>query len=87
MKRSAIITYTHGIHELPHELPNDLRLKDLRIRQGVKATIELPLTLIYMICQTNLNDINSETIYMEIILILQISVPYKKAVYQLNETS
>ena len=87
MKRSAIITYKHGIYELSHELPNDLRLKDLRIRQGVKATIELPLTLIYMICQTNLNDINSETMYMEIILILQISVPYKKAVYQLSETS
>ena len=27
MKRCAIITYKHGIYELPHELPNDLRLK------------------------------------------------------------
>ena len=26
----AIITYKHGIFELPHELPKDLRLKDLR---------------------------------------------------------
>ena len=30
VKRWAIITYKHGISELPHELPNDLRLKDLR---------------------------------------------------------
>ena len=29
VKRWTIITYTHGIYELPHELPNDLRL-DLR---------------------------------------------------------
>ena len=25
-KRCAIVTYKHGIYELPHELPNDLRL-------------------------------------------------------------
>ena len=24
VKRYGIITYEHGIHELPHELPNDL---------------------------------------------------------------
>ena len=29
MERWAIITYKHGIYELPHELPNDLRLKIL----------------------------------------------------------
>ena len=29
MKRCAVITYKHGIYELPHELPNDLRLKKL----------------------------------------------------------
>ena len=29
MKRCAIITYKHGIYELPHELPNDLRLRIL----------------------------------------------------------
>ena len=28
-KRCAIITYKHGIYELPHELPNDLRLRTL----------------------------------------------------------
>ena len=28
VKRCAIITYKHGIHELLHELPNDLRLND-----------------------------------------------------------
>ena len=26
VKRSAIVTYKHGIYDLPHELPNDLNL-------------------------------------------------------------
>ena len=30
VKRWAIIAYKHGIYELPHELPNDLRVTDLR---------------------------------------------------------
>ena len=29
VKRCAIITYKRGIYELPHELPNDLRLRIL----------------------------------------------------------
>ena len=29
VKQSAIITYKHGIYQLPHELPKDLRLKIL----------------------------------------------------------
>ena len=29
VKRCAIITYKHGIYELPHEFPNDLRLRIL----------------------------------------------------------
>ena len=29
VKRWAIITYKHGIYELPHELPNELRLRIL----------------------------------------------------------
>ena len=29
VKRLAIIAYKHGIYELPHELPNDLRLRIL----------------------------------------------------------
>ena len=29
VKRSAIISHKYGIYELPHELPNDLRLEDL----------------------------------------------------------
>ena len=29
VKRCAIITYKHGIYELPQELPNDLRLRKL----------------------------------------------------------
>ena len=28
-KRWAITTYKHGIYELPHEFPNDLRLRIL----------------------------------------------------------
>ena len=28
-KQYAIITYKRGIYELPHELPNDLRLRIL----------------------------------------------------------
>ena len=29
VKRWAIITYKHGIYELPHELPDELRLRKL----------------------------------------------------------
>ena len=29
VKRCAAITYKHGIYELPQELPNDLRLRQL----------------------------------------------------------
>ena len=29
VKRCAIITYKHGIYELPHELPKDLTLRIL----------------------------------------------------------
>ena len=29
VKRCAIVTYKPGIYELPHELPNDLRLRKL----------------------------------------------------------
>ena len=29
MKQGAIITYKHSIYELPHELPNGLRLRIL----------------------------------------------------------
>ena len=31
VKRWVIITYKHGIYELSHELPNDLRLRILGI--------------------------------------------------------
>ena len=27
VKRSAIISHKHGVYKLPHELPNDLRLR------------------------------------------------------------
>ena len=29
VERYAIITYKHGIYKLPHELPNDFRLRIL----------------------------------------------------------
>ena len=29
VKQRMIINYKHGIYELPHELPNDLRLRIL----------------------------------------------------------
>ena len=29
VKRCTIITYKHGMFELPHELPNDIRLRKL----------------------------------------------------------
>ena len=35
MNRWEIITYKHGIYELPHELPKDLRLRKL----GKKETL------------------------------------------------
>ena len=30
VKRCAIITHKHGVYELPHELPHDVRLGILR---------------------------------------------------------
>ena len=33
VKRIVIISNKHGIYELPHELPNDLRLRTLEIRK------------------------------------------------------
>ena len=32
-KRSVIISYKHGVYELPHELPNDLKLMTLENRK------------------------------------------------------
>ena len=29
MNRWEVVPYKHGIYELPHELPNDLRLRKL----------------------------------------------------------
>ena len=37
VKRCAIITYNHGIYELPYELLNDLRIRKLvNIRKASK---------------------------------------------------
>ena len=40
VKRCAIITYKHGIHELPHDLPNDLGLQEIRKYQESLKTKE-----------------------------------------------
>ena len=43
VKRCAIITYKHGIYELPHKLPNDLRLRKLgNIRRVPKPHRMIP---------------------------------------------
>ena len=34
VKRISIITYKHGIYVLPHELPHELGLKILGIREN-----------------------------------------------------
>ena len=36
VKRRSIVTYKHGIYELPHELPNDLIRKLGNIRKVSK---------------------------------------------------
>ena len=35
VKQWAIITQKHGIYELPHELPNDLRLRIFAAGRGL----------------------------------------------------
>ena len=39
VKRWAIITYKHGIHELPQELPNELRLRSLENYEKLKKCL------------------------------------------------
>ena len=41
MKRVVIISNKHGIYELPHELPKDLRLRTLEIRKYHEDLITL----------------------------------------------
>ena len=36
-----IITYKHGIYELPHELPNELAYKDLRRLGNIRKVLKL----------------------------------------------
>ena len=40
VKRLVIITYKHGIYQLPHELPNDFKLKNLRKLGNVRLPRE-----------------------------------------------
>ena len=46
VKRWAIITYKHGIYEVPHELPNDLRLRKLGIIRKVSKLDRMKVLLI-----------------------------------------
>ena len=41
VKRCAIITYKHGIYELSHQLPNNLRLNDLSKLRNVRKVSKL----------------------------------------------
>ena len=41
VKRSMIIINKYGIYELPHELPNNLRLKDLRKLENIRKVSKL----------------------------------------------
>ena len=41
VKRWVITTYKHAIYELPHELPNDLSLKDLRKLGNIRKLSKL----------------------------------------------
>ena len=41
VKRCAMITFQHGIYELSYELPNDLRLLDLRKLENIRKMSKL----------------------------------------------
>ena len=45
VRRWAIISYKDGIYELPHDLPNDLRLKNDRLVPSRPAKTEVLLIL------------------------------------------
>ena len=40
VKQFAIITYEHGIYEFPHELANDLELRDLRKLRNIRRVLQ-----------------------------------------------
>ena len=40
VKQFAIITYQHGIYEFPHELANDLELRDLRKLRNIRRVLQ-----------------------------------------------
>ena len=45
VKQCAIITYKHGTYELPHELPNDLQLKNDRLVPSLPAKMKILIIL------------------------------------------
>ena len=43
LKRWTIIAYKHGTYQLPHELPNNLRLRMIRMLENNKNKLYHPL--------------------------------------------
>ena len=47
VKQWAIITDKHGIYELPHELPNDLKLYEIRKLGSIRKVSKLNKMIAY----------------------------------------
>ena len=47
VKQWAIITDKHGIYELPHELPNDLKLYEIRKLGNIRKVSKLNKMIAY----------------------------------------
>ena len=47
VKRCAILTYKHGLYELPNELPNDLRLRSLKTSKNGSLVPSVPAKMRY----------------------------------------
>ena len=60
VKRWAIFTYKHGIYELPHELPNDLRLRILRKLGNISKVSKFHRIIVYaQSCCQNKSFVNT----------------------------
>ena len=55
VKQRTIITYKHGIYELPNELPNELRLRMLgnNERSGTSLLWNNVIYYVPFLCKTN----------------------------------
>ena len=54
VKRCAIITYKHSIHELPHELPKDLRLRKLGNIRNVSKPLPAKMKILLIVAKNSL---------------------------------